>query len=68
MISFPKLTQLYKIQKSHNTNKTEPFIPFNQDANCAELINIIKFSLPAMDDIYRNSQHFIISSIMNKAK
>ena len=31
-----------------NTNKTEPFIQSNHDANYAELINSIKFSLPAM--------------------
>ena len=33
-----------------NTNKTEPLTQFNHDANYAELINIIKISLPAMDD------------------
>ena len=33
-----------------NTKKTEPFIPSNHDANYAELINSIKFSLPAVDD------------------
>ena len=29
-----------------NTNKTEPYIPLNQDANYAELIDTIKFDTP----------------------
>ena len=33
-----------------NTNKTELFTQSNHNANYAELINSIKFSLPAMDD------------------
>ena len=38
-----------------NTNKTNPFSQFNQDANYAELINIIKFSIPATDDFIPKS-------------
>ena len=38
-----------------NTNKTEPFIQSNIDANYAEIINSIKFSLPAMDDFIPKS-------------
>ena len=38
-----------------NTNKTEPFIQFTQVAIDAELINIIKFSLPAMNDFIPKS-------------
>ena len=33
-----------------NTNKTEPFMHPPQNANYAELINTIRFSLPALDD------------------
>ena len=33
-----------------NTNKTESFIQSNHDADYAELLNSIKFSLPAMDN------------------
>ena len=32
-----------------NTNKTEDFTQSNQNANYAELINTMKFSLPAMN-------------------
>ena len=38
-----------------NTNKTGPFIQSNHDANYAELINSIEFSLPAMDDFIPKS-------------
>ena len=38
-----------------NTNKTESFIQSNHDADYAELINSIKFSLPAMDDFIPKS-------------
>ena len=38
-----------------NTNKTEPFIQSNHDANYAELINSTKFSLPAMEDFIPKS-------------
>ena len=38
-----------------NTNKTEPLQEFNHDANYAELINTLKFSIPAMDDFIPNS-------------
>ena len=37
------------------TNKTLPFTQTNHDANYAELINTIKFSLPAMDDFIPKS-------------
>ena len=36
-------------------NKTEPFTPDNQHANCSELINSIKFLLPSMDDFIPKS-------------
>ena len=38
-----------------NTNKTENFTQFNHDANYAELLNSMKFSLPAMDDFIPKS-------------
>ena len=38
-----------------NTNKTEVFILFNHDANCTELINTKKISLPAMDNFIPKS-------------
>ena len=38
-----------------NTDKTEPFTQSNHDANYAELINSIKFSLPAMGDFIPKS-------------
>ena len=38
-----------------NTNKTEPLKQFSHDANYAELINTVKFLLPAMDDFIPKS-------------
>ena len=38
-----------------NSNKTEPFTLSTQDTNYAELINLIKFSLPAMYDFIPKS-------------
>ena len=37
------------------TNKIEPYTQFTQNANYAELINTIKFSLPALDDFIPKS-------------
>ena len=36
-------------------NKTEPLTQSNNDTNYAELINSMKFSLPAMDDFLPKS-------------
>ena len=38
-----------------NTYKTEPFIQSNHNAKYAELMDSIKFSLPAMDDFIPKS-------------
>ena len=38
-----------------NTNKTEPFTQLNQDANYAELLNNIKFSLPVINNFIAKS-------------
>ena len=38
-----------------NTNRTEPFKQSNQTANYAELINTVKFALPAQDDFIPKS-------------
>ena len=54
-----KITKILSRKLSYyttlNTNKTEPFIQSNHDANYAELINSIQFSLPAMDDFISKS-------------
>ena len=43
------------VQHRCHTNKTEPFTLDSQKANYAELLNSIKFSLAAMDDIIPKS-------------
>ena len=48
--SFPENYQIIQhTDVTLNTNKREPFIQCNHNANYAELINSIKFSLQAMD-------------------